>query len=557
MKRIVCKRVLAASVAALFFAACASAPQSNETPESLEAAKADTADGTQGSPHVAYADFMGSSPNLRDLPERNLGNSPEVRQRPRKWLPGRQGAVGTPGDGAFASSTGTPTPADTTLGTGWDGIGNVDGVLPPDPSGEAGPNHYVQAVNLSFAVWNKSGTLLKGPVNMSSLWSAAGGVCSTTNDGDPIVQYDHLEDRWLLSQFALPNFPYGAFYQCIAVSKTADPTGAYHLYTFKISNSKMNDYPKFGVWPDGYYMAVNQFKQGTLGWGGQGVVAFERAKMLTGAAARMIYFDLYNTDANLGGMLPSDLDGPAPPAGTPNYFAVMDDDAWGYSPDQLQIWKFTANWSNPRKSKFVKEVALTTAAFDSDLCGYARNCIPQPGGVAVDSLSDRLMYRLQFRYDAATSRYSLVSNHTVDVGDFADHAGIRWFELRKVGAGAWTIHQQGTHAPDSDHRTVGSVAMDAAGNLVLGYSVMSTATYPSVRVTHRCAGDPLGTMRAETTLVTGSGVQSHSSGRWGDYSQMSLDPTDGSFWYTQEYYKSGASAAGWSTYIGNFAITCP
>jgi hypothetical protein len=503
---------------------------------------------------VVKAAYYDSSPAVRDLPAKNLGQSSEVRERPRKWLPGRQGSAGSaaPDPVLQPGSAGVPT---GTAGTGFAGIGNVDGVLPPDTTGDVGPNHYVQTVNLSFAVYAKDGTLLTGPVDINSLWAGAGGPCESTNDGDPIVLYDHLADRWLISQFALPAFPFGPFYQCIAVSKTADPTGAYWRYQFLWSNTKMNDYPKFGVWPDGWYMSANQFKQGTLSWGGQGVGVFERSKMLSGQSARLIKFDLQSTDANIGGMLPSDLDGTAPPAGTPNYFAVVDDDAWGYSPDQLQLWEFRTNWTKTRNTQFVKVGTLYPSAFDSNLCGYARNCIPQPGGVNVDTLSDRLMYRLQYRSFGTYA--TLVANHTVDV-DGTDHAGIRWYELRKVGTGAWTIHQEGTFAPDGDHRWMGSIAMDANGKIALGYSVSGLATFPSVRAAGRCPTDPPGTLRDEISLVAGAWYQAHSSGRWGDYSTMSVEEGVG-FWFTNEYYAADVpgSSAEWTTWISPFTVDCP
>ena len=171
----------------------------------------------------------------------------------------------------------------------FDGINNRDGVLPPDVNGDAGPNHYVQWVNLSYAVYSKSGSLLVGPLKGSQIFSGFAGPCSTQNDGDPIALYDELANRWMLSQFALPNYPSGPFYQCIAVSKTGDPTGQSWRYEFKISDTKLNDYPKFGVWPNGYFMSVNQFAGNTFA--GAGVVAFERDKMLQGLAARMYYVD--------------------------------------------------------------------------------------------------------------------------------------------------------------------------------------------------------------------------------------------------------------------------
>ena len=430
----------------------------------------------------------------------------------------------------------------------FEGVNNVNGVLPPDTNGDVGPNHYMQWVNLSFAVYNRSGTLLYGPAAGNTLWSGFGGVCSTRNDGDPIALYDQLADRWMVSQFALPGGSQG-YHQCIAVSQTGDPTGAWYRYDFLISSNKMNDYPHFGVWPDAYYMSVNQFTNG-ISWGGQGVVAFERDKMLLGQTARMVYFDLYAQDPNLGGMLPSDLDGAAPAAGTPNYFIEVDDNAWGYSPDQLQVWEFRVNWTTPSSSTFTRATTLGTAAFDSDMCGGSRSCIPQQGTTArLDAIADRIMYRLQYRNFGAYQ--TLVTNHTVDVNG-ADRAGVRWYELRNTGSG-WSIYQQGTFSPDATHRWMGSIAMDSAGNIALGYSASSSTMYPAVRYTGRLASDALGTLpQGEGTIINGTGAQTHSAARWGDYSMMGVDPTDDcTFWYTNEYLQTTGSAP-WRTRVGSF-----
>lgn len=480
----------------------------------------------------------------------------DVRKLERKMLPNRLGSADNPQADAVQDASSGPSVA--AIGASFDGLDNRNGVLPPDTVGVIGPNHFVQMTNLSFAVYDRSGGVLYGPVNSNTLWNPLGGVCATNNDGDPIVLYDQAADRWLASQFALPNYPRGPFYQCIAVSQTGDPTGAWHLYTYLISNTQLNDYPKFGVWPDGYYMSINQYKCKVIGctWAGQGVVAFERDKMLSGdSTARMLSFDLFSTDSNLGGMLPADWDGVIPPpTGAPNNFVQLDDDSWGYSPDQLQIWNFHVDWSNTANSSFSLAQTIPTANFDSNLCGYARNCIPQPSGVKVDALSDRLMYRLQYRNfgsDQAPDQV-LVTNHTVDVG--SNHAGVRWYDLRNTGSG-WSVKQQGTYAPDSDHRWMGSVAMNGAGDIGLGYSIASTTTYPSIRFTGRLNSDTLGQMtQGEGTIVNGGGSQSHSTGRWGDYSTMSVDPVDDcTFWYTQEYY-SVNSSAGWKTRIGSFKL---
>ena len=502
-------------------------------------------------PLVIPAEQHGLSAPLEQTPPLVEAPEPEgLREIPKRLLRQHGPKKGIL-DPVLQSSVGgldMPSPAGS-----FDGGGNVNAVLPPDATGAAGPNHYVQWVNLSFTIYDKStGVRLYGPAAGNTLWQPLGGPCAARNNGDPVVLYDHFAGRFVMSQFAFPNYPSGPFYQCIAVSQTSDPTGAFYLYAFKISDTKLNDYPKLAVWPDGYYMTTNQFlwTGSDWSWGGQGVVAFERAKMLTGAPANMVYFDLYPRDPNLGGMLPSDADGPAPPAGTPNYFAEMDDGAWGYSPDQLQLWAFHVDWSTPASATFTKVAALPTQPFDSNLCGSSSACIRQAGTTArVDALSDRLMYRLQYRNFGTHA--SLVTNHTVDV-DGTDHAGIRWYELRDDGSG-WRIYQQGTYAPDADHRWMGSIALDKAGNIALGYSVSGPSLYPSVRYTGRLATDPLGTLpQGETTLKDGTGSQLSTTGRWGDYSMMAVDPTDDcTFWYTQEYYAS-TSNAGWRTHVGSF-----
>lgn len=506
--------------------------------------------GQQARPVVRYASRTDTTAPLYELPPMPPVLGEIFEAKPPKRLPNRLDSSGPAGSDLVQESSG---PAAPTVGANFEGVNNVNGVLPPDTVGDIGPNHYVQMVNLAFGIWDRSGNLLYGPVNNNTLWQGFGGPCQNTNNGDPIVLYDHLADRWMMSQFALPNFPRGPFYQCIAVSQTGDPLGAWHRYEFTISQDKLNDYPKFGVWPDGYYMAVNQFKCRVVScsWAGQGVVAFEREAMLAGAAARMVYFDLYSLDPNLGGMLPSDLDGPAPPSGAPNPFVQVDDNAWGYSPDQLQIWEFRVNWANASSSTFTHAGNLGTAAFDANMCGYSRNCIPQPGGTKVDAISDRLMYRLQYRNFG--SHQTLVVNHTVDVNG-SDRAGVRWYELRKSGGG-WSMYQQGTYSPDSNHRWMASIAMNGAGDMALGYSVSSTTVYPSIRATGRLDGDSLGQMtQGELTIINGSGYQTHSSGRWGDYSMMAVDPVDDcTFWYTQEYY-AVVGTAPWQTRIGSFKL---
>jgi subtilase family serine protease len=512
-------------------------------------------DRVPGAPHVIAARHDQSA-RLRDIPPGPPPPVDRTEREPQMHRVARRSSTPIPDPVVQSTPSVSVVPGPT---RSVEGVGNVNGVLPPDTNGAVGPNHFVQWVNLSFAVYSKGDAttppvLLYGPASGNTIWHGFGGACESTNNGDPIVRYDRQADRWVMSQLAIPYSFLGIliapFYECIAVSATPDPLGAYYRYEF--SFDKLNDYPKLGVWSDGYYMTINQYTSISLQWAGQGVVAFDRARMLAGQPASAIYYDLASVDINLGGMLPADLDGPAPPAGSPEYFVQVDDDSWGYAPDQLQIWSFHADFTNPSLSSFTRAGTLPTAPFDSDMCGYSRNCIPQPGTTArVDAIADRLMYRLQYRNFG--THETLVVNQTVDA-DASDHAGIRWYEVRNPGSSPF-IYQQGTYAPDANHRWMGSAAMDGGGNIALGFSVSGPVTSPSIRYTGRLAGDPLNLMTlGEADLMVGSGSQTHSSGRWGDYSALLVDPVDDcTFWYTQEYY-AVASEIGWQTRIGSFAL---
>lgn len=454
-----------------------------------------------------------------------------------------------------AASSAVPSPL-----RNFEGLANVDSASVPDTEGDVGPNHYVQWINFSFAIYTKTGRLLFGPVPGNTLWRGFGGPCETNNDGDPIVKYDHVADRWLMSQMANESTP---FYQCIAISQTPDPMGAFYRYAFLISTTKKHDYSKFAVWPDAYYTSFNESSCDSEGcpFVGEGVAAFERDKMQVGNPnARMVSFEVpYPPDRRLSGTLPSDLNGRLPPQGSPNFFAeVLFPEVYPTTRHLLQIFRFHVDWVNVSASTFSGPTVLDTASFNSfnyELCDSG-SCIPQPGTpqkLAV--LSDRLMSRLQYRNFG--DHESLVANHTVNVASVLteNQAAIRWYELRKSGTNDWTIFQQGTYAPDSNNRWMGSIGMDNAGNIGLGYSISSSTTFPSIGYVGRVAGDPLGTLpQGETELVAGGGSQLTTDKGWGDYSMMSIDPIDDcTFWYTQQYY-ARTSEIGWQTRIGAFAF---
>jgi hypothetical protein len=517
----------------------------NETPVVLSASRHDASPPLLAMPVLPSQPIMGQAPAPGPLPGRSQSNA-ETRQP--------DAALQT-----FRPLAAPPVPA-----LNFNGLDNGDALLPPDTNGDIGydpatdKKYYVQMVNVSFAVWDVTGSPARvyGPARNNTLWQGFGGPCETTNDGDPIILFDPLDYRWLMSQFALPNDPAGPYYQCIAISQTADPVGGWYRYEFKISDTKMNDYPKFGVWPDAYYYSVNQFANCTTGciWAGALAGAFEREAMLGGGDARLVYFDMYAADPNLGGLLPSDLDGPPPPSFTPNFFVTVDDDAWGYSPDQVQVWQFHADWTDPSaNSTFTGPEVLAAAAMDLRMCNGSRNCIPQPfTSVGLDPLAGQMMHRLQYRNFGVYQ--VLVGNVTADA-DGVNHAGVRWFELRNAGGG-WGIYQQSTYAPDAEHRWMGSIAMNGSGQIALGYSVSSSTVYPSIRYTGRLPGDPLGQMTlGEGNIVAGAGSQTHYASRWGDYSMMAVDPADDcTFWYTQEYYQVTSNAS-WRTRIGSFQLS--
>jgi hypothetical protein len=493
--------------------------------------------GVRQAPNPPEAQNHDVSPPLREIPPAPKPNGRnDHRERP---VPGpgpgdapdpvvqsRRGSLRAPTAGTSFNGLGAGF-------TGPQGTQSVDAV-PPDDNGAVGPNNYVQVVNESFAVFSKSGTVLYGPAPTNTIWSGFGGGCQANDDGDATVVYDRLADRWVISQFSVTTTPY---LMCVAVSKTPDPTGQYYRYSFQYAN--FPDYPKLGVWPDGYYVTLNLFSGTTDAYLGPEVCAYDRLKMLAGQPATQKCFTL---NTNYGSLLPSDLDGSTPPpSGAPNYLVEVGTGA-------LHMWKFHADWSNPSNATLTGPTTIPVASF-SPACGSSDTCIPQSGtSQKLDALGDRLMYRLAYRNFG--DHESLVTTHSVVAGT---SVGMRWYELRDP-SGTPTVYQQGTYAPDSTYRWMGSVAMDGSGDIGLGYSVSSSSMNPGIRYTGRLAGAPLGQMtQGEGTLQTGSGSQTSYS-RWGDYTSLSVDPSDDcTFWYTNQYLSANGSF-NWKTRIGSFRL---
>jgi hypothetical protein len=415
--------------------------------------------------------------------------------------------------------------------------------VPPDTNGAVGSKEFVQMVNVTIAVYNKStGALEMGPAAIHTLWNGFGGLCEFgggtpdfADGGDPVVLYDHLAGRWLVTQLQYDStFTHTA--ECLAVSTTWNATGSYNRYEFDFGAS-FPDYPKFGIWPDAYYNSINVFPPHSFA--GAEACAFNRAAMLKGKSASAICFQQPPTVSSL---LPADLDGSTlPPAGSPNYFVGLADST------DLNFFRFHVDFNNPNNSTFSGPTLIPVAPY-SEICARAINlsCIPQPSpGERVDALSDRVMFRLAYRNFG--DHESLVVNHTIGGGPLA---GVRWYEIRNPSAPS--VFQQSTLIDPNIDYWLGSIAMDSVGDTALGFSVSSQSVFPSIYVGGRTAMDPAGAMFGPLVLVNGSGVQFNSFHRWGDYSSMAIDPTDDcTFWYTNEYYAATGSFD-WSTRIGSF-----
>lgn len=542
------------------------------------------------------------SPALRDMAQQATlrpGASPDAESidiRPDRGPESTDngfsgdGAVGGPITAQSLSNSALAISATT---ANFEGLSNLDNfnvfgfrVNPPDPVGDVGPNHYVEMINLVFGVYDKSGNLLLGPVDTGTLWAGFAVEDCTDPSGDPIVLYDQFADRWLLSQFTTRGTPF--YYNCVAISQTPDPTGAYYRYAFVTQEDThvagtyyFPDYPKYGVWKDSYILTTRDFGDG--GGYGISVYALEKNKMVNGQSrARAVQFFLDSDVVPLeligDGLLPPDVDGKTKPkndAWAPIVGTQDDDFPYGATSDALNIFELNVLWNSRPSASFRMAAQLPVAEFDSAFpCGPSRGCIPQPGITNPDQYIDILSYRQRPTHRLAYRNFgtyeTFVTNQSVEA--LPGVAGVRWYEIRRI-AGAYSLYQQGTYAPgDGVHRWMGSAAMDKFGNIALGYSVSNaTDVYPGIRYTGRLASDTLGTMGSlgEGIIINGSGVQTTANSRWGDYTSLNVDPVDDcTFWYVNEYYEvSGVplplpppplpppgTTAPWQTRIASFKL---
>ena len=504
------------------------------------------------------------SANLRDMPPIDPASVPKI-YHPEPIPPKPPTQSGGP-EGPFQTVAGPLASAPSPTGLTFEGVGV--GLLafspsgnPPDVNGRVGSTQYVQWNNTSFAVFNKTtGALQYGPAAGNTLFQSLGGVCASHNDGDPVVSYDILAGRWVLSQFAVMGPAGSASHQCVAVSATSDATGEYYLYDFLTDPVNFVDYPHTGVWPDGYYMSAHVFNPGGTFTTGR-IYVFERDKMILGQPARM-------QSQNLGaeyGFLPADLDSLTPPAAGEAEFVIGPNFGLTELTDSFRV---ATTWG-AAPTLVVTAGTPINGGIGSAPCvngqaSPARDCVPQPSPAVgldyLDNISGHYMYRLAYRNhgtQAAPDESLVVSGPSA--GSDANHGAVEWFEFRNAGSSTTqpTLFQSGTYDPDTSYRWLPSIAMDRDGNIALGYSKSSTTVFPGIYVTGRLVGDTAGTMGAEVEMQAGIGVQQGGGNRWGDYSGMTLDPIDQcTFFYTNEYLKTNG-AFNWSTRITTYKFpTC-
>src|SRR5882757_2217300 len=438
-----------------------------------------------------------------------------------------------------------PVPIRTFDGIPFPGVGC--NCAPPDPNGAVGLTQYVQIVNEAYQVFDKATVnSVLGPNSISSIWSGFGGVCQSGGKGDPVMLYDHLANRWLISQFAGSGS--AVTDECVAISTTSDATGSYNRYGFHLGTNFF-DYPHLSVWSDAYYMSMNVFNASGTTYLGPQPFAFDRTKMLAGQAATFI-----SPVGPLGGcidpFLHTDLDGSTlPPTGAPNTFVGFPGQATN---PNYSTYHFHVDFVTPANSTFTTFANPPAAGFTA-LCPTTRACVPQ-NGVTSSNYLDGIGYRLMFRlaYRNFGNHESVVGTYSVSSGGVA---GLRWFELRNVTSGPVTVYQQSTYQPDTTWRWMGSAAMDGQGNLAIGFSASSSSIHPQLRYAGRLATDPINALaQGEAHLYDGAGSQTGSGNRWGDYSSLTIDPADdATFWYTNEYYSSTTSY-NWRTRIGSFKL---
>jgi hypothetical protein len=458
---------------------------------------------------------------------------------------------------------------------GLDSTQACNGCVPPDSDGDVGSNHYINTANSSIQIYDKAGNVLAGPITYNSFFSAigTGNPCGNNNNGgDGVVFYDHMADRWVVSDFAYPAFPGTSFWQCVGVSQTSDPVaGGWYLYSVQVdpaNNNYLGDYPKFGLWPDGYYMSVNEFSNNTT-FNGVRVYALDRNSMISGGSANVIAFSILPADlGDQYSLLPATFRTGAPPVGQPEWFMDVNSSAVpGTVENQVFVRRFHADFVTPALSTFgvgpthAPDGIITVNGFVDGYTTATSNIVPNgtaTTGQWLDTLGDKLMYPLVYQningkeYIYSSQTNSPFNNGTTNTGPTA----VRWYQFDMTGntVPATPAQQQDfSNGNDGLYRWMPSINVDGSGNVAIGYSTSSTTVNPGIRYAGRLSTDPLNSMfQGEAVMIPGTGRPTSTSGRWGDYSAMFVDPTDNcTFYHTHEYFNA-VGASNWRTGVGAF-----
>ncbi|HLQ52571.1 MAG TPA: choice-of-anchor D domain-containing protein, partial [Terriglobales bacterium] len=503
-----------------------------------------------GKPVVILDDHHDVSPALRTIPKfkparpeplREFNEEQERENNERLAAGIRAATIQDPVVQSMAASSVAIIPNKNFDGIGNGIVGFSTGGAPPDTNGAIGATQYVQSVNASFAVFNKNtGALLLGPEDFRTLYTGFGGLCETNGGSDPVVLYDKLANRWILSILVSSN---AQNFECFAVSTSADATGSYNRYAIPFGGN-LNDFPKLGVWPDAYYFSGNEFDQvNNAGLVDRNFCAINRDAALIGEALQTICFKVAVSQTS-GAVLPADMDGSTPPApGEPDFFIGL-----GRDFASLLMFKFHVDFATPSNSTLTGPASIPVAPFNR-LCPGG-SCVPQPNTTQLlASIGDVPNFRVAYRNFG--DHETIVLNHSVQAGT---SGGVRWYELRDPN-GAPTIFQQGTFAPDANWRWMAGLAIDKAGDIAVGYSLSSSTIRPSLAIAARSPSDSLGTLGSEQVMFSGAGSQTPTLSRWGDYSAMTVDPEDDcTFWYTNEYIPADGTF-NWRTRIVSFSLS--
>jgi hypothetical protein len=479
----------------------------------------------QSRPVVIYDSYHDTSLPVREYsmagPQGVVPHEVE-HPRPRRILAG----AGVPVED-LAEQTYQAPPVSATIGLDFEGIPNsangssLEGI-PSDDNLAAGAIQVVETINTAWQVFDKAtGKSVFGPQQISALFTGLPGLCGQGQTffwTDPIVLYDQIAKRWIISQIAADS-SFSTGNECVAVSESSDATGKYHRYVFKFGNKVFNDYDKLSVWPDAYYASYNLFSPTSLA---ADACAYDRTAMLAGAKTKAVCF----MKSHELSFLPSNVDGATlPKSGEPGFFVDL------ASSTSLHLYRFHVDFVNTSKSKFTGPITIPVKAYTM-ACASSGACIPQPGTKQkLDSLGDRLMFRLAYRNFG--DHETLVVSHSVQTSRAA--SGERWYEIRDPN-GKPKVFQQGTVIDGRNSLWMGSIAMDKDGDMALGFSDSNASTlHPSLAFTGRVPTDPPNTMESVASIFTAKGSATDAN-RWGDYSSMVIDPSDDcTFWYVNQY----------------------